>query len=113
MKELIISERQVGDTFVLDLEGDLIYGESTLKLRREVRRLIGEDKKKISLDLEKLSYVDSSGVGEFISALTAVNREDGGELKILNPTEKTYRLLEISNLLSIFDISGDGQSAVG
>jgi anti-sigma B factor antagonist len=113
MKELKISERKTDDTVFMDLEGDLIYGESTLKLRREVRRLIGEGKKNISLNLEKLSYVDSSGIGEFISTLTAINREDGGHLKLLNPTDKTYHLLEISNLLTIFDISREGHVATG
>ncbi len=113
MSQLIINERQAGEFVVLDLEGNILFGERTSSLRRAIRRLISEGKKKISLNLKDVSYVDSGGIGEFISALTAINREENGHLKLLNPNEKIYRLLEISKLHSIFDISRDENSAVG
>lgn len=115
MAQLIISERQAGEFVVLDLEGDILFGEDTEVLRQTVRRLIGDGRNKISLNLEKVFYVDSGGIGELISTLTAVNREKDGHLRILNPTERIYQLLEISKLLKIFDISFEenGESAAG
>lgn len=112
MTQLIISERLEKDFVVLDLKGNITFGEATKTLREAVRQLISDNKKKISLNLKDVSYVDSAGIGEFISTLTAINRERGGQLKILNPTERIYKLLEISKLLSIFDITYSEESAV-
>ncbi|MEO6588435.1 MAG: STAS domain-containing protein [Pyrinomonadaceae bacterium] len=113
MAELIISERANGDAAILDLSGDITFGKSTVTLRNAVRRLIGEDRKKIWLNLEKVVYLDSSGIGELISALTAINREENGELRLLNPTERIQTLFEISNLTKVFDIYRDEHNTSG
>lgn len=111
MSQLTISEREVGNTVILDLDGDVIFDKSTDMLRQKIRQLINEGKKYISLNLEKVAYIDSGGIGEFISALIAVDRE-GGELRLINPTHKVCTLLEMSNLMTIFKISYDKNSAV-
>lgn len=113
MAELIITERAVDDIVILDLQGDITFGEGNLTLRREIRRLLGEGRKKICLNLQKVCYVDSSGIGELISGLTAVRREDGGELKLLNPPERVQTLLEIASLTKVFDIQRDESKASG
>ncbi|CAN5813748.1 STAS domain-containing protein [soil metagenome] len=104
MAQLIINQRESNDTVILDLNGDIIFGEGNIILRNEIRRQISEGKKKIHLNLEKVFYIDSSGIGELISGLTAVSREDGGELKILNPTDRIQMLFEIAHLTKVFDI---------
>ncbi len=102
MAELNISERQIGDITIFDLNGDLIFGQGNVALRSAIRRVLNEGKKKILLNFSGVGYVDSSGIGELITSFTAVNREDG-QLKLLNLTERIKYLLEITKLLTVFD----------
>lgn len=102
MAELNISERQAGDVTVLDMDGKVTIGEGSVALRSAIRRLIGEGKKKILLNLAGVGYVDSSGIGELVSSFTTVNKE-GGQLKLLNLTQKIQDLLAITKLLTVFD----------
>ncbi len=110
MANLNISKRVENGTAILDLKGHLIYGDETFSLRQSIRDLIRDGNRRINLNLEELEYLDSSGIGELISALTAVNREDG-QLKLLNPPDKAHRLLAISSLLDIFEIEFEERAA--
>lgn len=103
MAELNISERQAGDITILDMDGKVTIGEGSVALRTTIRRLLGEGKKKILLNLGNVGYVDSSGIGELVSSFTAVNKE-GGSLKLLNLTQKIQDLLAITKLLTVFDV---------
>lgn len=103
MAELNITERQAGDVTILDLSGKVTIGEGSVALRTTIRRLLGEGKKKIILNLAQVGYVDSSGIGEFVSSFTAVNKE-GGTLKLLSLTQKIQDLLAITKLLTVFDV---------
>ncbi len=106
MAELNISERQAGDVTVLDLGGKITIGEGSVALRGAIRRLMEEGKKKILLNLAQVGYVDSSGIGELVSSFTTINR-DGGQLKLLNLTQKIQDLLAITKLLTVFDVYED------
>jgi anti-sigma B factor antagonist len=103
MAELNISERQAGDVTILDLTGKITIGEGSVALRTTIRRLLGEGKKNILLNLGGVGYVDSSGIGELVSSYTAVQKE-GGSLKMLNLTKKIQDLLAITKLLTVFDV---------
>ena len=103
MAELNVSERQAGDITILDMNGKVTIGEGSVALRTTIRRLLGEGKKKILLNLGSVGYVDSSGIGELVSSFTAVNKEDGS-LKLLNLTQKIQDLLAITKLLTVFDV---------
>lgn len=102
MAELNISERQAGDVTILDLNGKITIGEGSVALRSAIRRLLGEGKSKILLNLGEVGYIDSSGIGELVSSFTTVNRESG-QLKLLNLTQKVQDLLAITKLLTVFD----------
>jgi len=103
MADINISERQAGDVAVLDLNGKVTIGEGSVALRNAIRRLLGEGKNKILLNLGGVGYIDSSGIGELVSSFTAVNKE-GGVLKLLNLTQKIQDLLAITKLLTVFDV---------
>jgi anti-sigma B factor antagonist len=103
MAELNISERQAGDVTVLDMSGKITIGEGSVALRTAIRRLLEEGKKRILLNLGGVSYIDSSGIGELVSSYTAINKE-GGQLKLLNLTQKIKDLLTITKLLTVFDV---------
>jgi anti-sigma B factor antagonist len=111
MAELNISERQVGDVTILDMDGKITIGEGSVALRTAIRRLLEEGKKKILLNLAKVGYIDSSGIGELVSSYTAINKE-GGQLKLLNLTQKLQDLLTITKLLTVFDVYESEEEAL-
>ena len=103
MADINISERQAGDITILDLAGKVTIGEGSVALRTTIRRLLGEGKNKLLLNLAGVGYIDSSGIGELVSSFTAVNKE-GGVLKLLNLTQTIQDLLAITKLLTVFDV---------
>ncbi|MCA1589245.1 MAG: STAS domain-containing protein [Acidobacteria bacterium] len=111
MADINISERQAGDVTILDLQGKVTIGEGSVALRSAIRRLLGEGKNKILLNLGSVSYIDSSGIGELVSSFTSVNKE-GGTLKLLNLTQKIQDLLAITKLLTVFDVFDSEEEAL-
>ena len=111
MAELNIRERQAGDVTILDLDGKITIGEGSVALRDTIKRLIQEGKKKVLLNLSGVGYVDSSGIGELVSSFTTIRRE-GGQLKLLNLTQKIQDLLAITKLLTVFDTFDDEAEAL-
>jgi anti-sigma B factor antagonist len=98
-----LSPRQVGDVTVIDVSGRITLGEGSSNLRDGIRALLTEGKKKILLNLGDVSYIDSSGIGELVSAYTSVTNQ-GGKLKLLNLTKRVRDLLQITKLYTIFDV---------
>jgi anti-sigma B factor antagonist len=111
MAELNIRERQAGDVTILDMDGKITIGEGSVSLRGAIRRLIEEGRKKILLNLSGVGYVDSSGIGELVSSYTTTSSK-GGQLKLLNLTQKIQDLLAITKLLTVFDVYDDEASAL-
>ena len=103
--------RQVDGITIVDLSGRITLGEGSVKLRESVRDLVGKGRNKILLNLGDVTYIDSSGIGELVSAFTTV-RNQGGELKLLNLTKKVHELLQITKLYTVFDIKNDEAAAV-
>lgn len=102
MAELDVSERQAGDVTILDLTGEVRLGDSSVALRDSTRKLADGGKKKILLNLADVKYIDSTGIGELIASYTTVTRQ-GGQLKLLNLTDRIQNLLVITKLLTVFD----------
>ena len=102
MAELNMKERQAGDVTILDLSGSVRMGDGAVSLRNSIRGLIDQGNKKILLNLASVKNIDSSGIGELIANYTTLSR-DGGQLKLLNLTEKIQNLLVITKLLTVFD----------
>ena len=105
------SSRRVDGVTILDLSGRITLGEGSVVLRDQIRDLIGKGEKKLLLNLGDVTYIDSSGIGELVSAFTTV-RNQGGELKLLNLTKKVHDLLQITKLYTVFDVKDDETSAV-
>jgi anti-sigma B factor antagonist len=103
MAQLVINQRQAGDVTILDMEGELRIGDSSTALRSAIRNLASGGNTKILLNLAGVKYIDSSGIGELIANYTTVGRS-GGQLKLLNLTEKVQDLLVITKLLTVFDV---------
>jgi anti-sigma B factor antagonist len=108
---LRISTRLVGDVTILDLSGRINLGEGSVVLRDTVRKLLSERKMNILLNMGEVSYIDSSAVGEMVSAHTTV-RNQGGKLKLLALTKKCYDLLQITKFYTLFDVFDTEDEAV-
>ena len=106
-----VTTRQVDGITILDLSGRITLGEGSVTLRDTVRDVLAKGSKHILLNLEDISYIDSSGIGELVSAFTSV-KNAGGELKLLNLTKKVKDLLQITKLYTVFDIWDNEASAV-
>jgi anti-sigma B factor antagonist len=105
------STRQVSGITIVDMSGRITLGEGSVILRDAVKDLLAKGQKKILLNLGDVSYIDSSGIGELVSAFTSV-RNQGGELKLLNLTKKVHDLLQITKLYTVFDIKDEEAVAV-
>ena len=106
-----VNTRQVDGITILDLSGRITLGEGSVQLRDAVRDLLAKGSKNILLNLADVNYIDSSGIGELVSAYTTV-RNQGGELKLLNLTKKVHDLLQITKLYTVFDVKDDEASAI-
>lgn len=106
-----VSSRQVDGVTILDLSGRITLGEGSVQLRDAVRDLLAKGQKHILLNLGDVNYIDSSGIGELVSAYTTA-RNQGGELKLLNLTKKVHDLLQITKLYTVFDVKDDEAGAI-
>ena len=105
------STRQIDGVTIVDLSGRITLGEGSVVLRDTVKDLLGKGQKKILLNLGDVSYIDSSGIGELVSAFTSV-RNQGGELKLLHLTKKVHDILQITKLYTVFEVYSDEAAAV-
>jgi anti-sigma B factor antagonist len=108
---LKIDKREVAHVAILDVKGRIVLGEEIGELRAAVRSLVADGKKKIILNLADVDYLDSSGVGELVGCFTTV-RNAGGELKLLNLSQKVHDVLHVTKLYTVFDIRDNEFTAV-
>ncbi len=106
-----IKTRQVDGITIVDCSGRITLGEGSVVLRDSVRDLLSKGSKQILLNLGDVTYIDSSGIGELVSAYTTVKNQ-GGDLKLLNLTKKVHDLLQITKLYTVFDVKDDEASAI-
>ncbi len=106
-----LSVRKVGDVTVIDAVGRITLGEGASSFRDTIRDLVAKGEKKIVLNLGDVSYIDSSGIGELVSAFTTVTNQ-GGQLKLLNLTKRIQDLLQITKLYTVFEVYDDETKAV-
>jgi len=108
---LKIDSREVARITILDVRGRIVLGDEIHFLRDAVRALVADGKKKIILNLADVDYIDSSGVGELVGCFTTV-RNAGGELKLLNLSQKVQDVLHVTKLYTVFDVRDDEFQAV-
>jgi len=110
--------RHINDITILDLKGRLSLGEalafgpgSDLVLTDAILHLAEKGYKKVILNLAGVKYVDSSGVGQLVGALTTA-RGEGVALKLVNPVKQVSDLLRMTKLYTVFDIREDENAAI-
>ena len=97
-----ISSRLVDGVTVLDVEGKILLGEGDIQIKQTIDDLLAQGRKKYLLNLAKVPYIDSAGLGQIIRCFTAI-RKSGGTLKLLSPNAKVIDLLTVTKLANVFD----------
>ena len=105
------STRKNGDVIIIDVEGKILLGEGDVEIKHAVDDLLKKGTKNILLNLAKVPYIDSAGLGEIIRCFTALRRS-GGSFKLLSPNARIIDLLNITNLLNVFDSYDDEATAL-
>ena len=109
--EITIQLRELSGVAILDMSGRITLGDGSVVLRETVREQIASGKKALIINLGEVTYMDSSGLGELISAFTTAKNR-GATLKLLNLTKRIRDLMEITKLYTVFDIYDDEASAI-
>jgi len=109
--KMTTSTRQAGGVTVVDISGRIELGEESAALRDLVSKLLSNGHKQILLNLGDVNYIDSSGLGALVSSFTSA-RKQGGELKLLNLTDRVTDLMQMTKLYTIFDVREDEAVAV-
>ena len=107
---MLLKPRRLDDVVILVLSGRITIGEGTVVLRDTIRNLLDGGDRKVLLNLADVDYIDSSGLGELVTAFTTV-RNNGGELKLVNLTKRVHDLLQITKLLTVFESCNDEAEA--
>jgi len=106
-----IATRIVGKCKALDCRGEITLGPATAAIRNAIREAVQDGTPRVILNLAKVSYIDSAGIGELISGYIHVKNQ-GGDLSLLNLTKKINTLLVIAKLTTVFEIYEDEKSAL-
>ena len=106
-----LSSRLAGDVTILDVEGKILLGEGDVEIKEAIDSLLVQGKKKFLLNLAKVPYIDSAGLGQIIRGFTAI-RKAGGALKLLSPNAKIIDLLTVTKLINVFDWYNEEISAL-
>ena len=108
---MTIDERRFGDVTLLKLDGRVVYGDGAQELRDHVNNLIDEARLKFLLDLRGVTYIDSFGVGVIAAKYVSVRRK-GGNLKLVEPSPRSHRVMAISGLMKIFESFESAEAGV-
>lgn len=106
-----IHERRQDAVTVLELSGWLVALEGDERFRQHIATLVRAGNTNILVDLSHVTYIDSGGVGAMVAAMLHVTRR-GGRLKLLSPSSRVVRVLEITGLLAVFEVFDDEAAAV-
>jgi anti-sigma B factor antagonist len=108
---MAIKEKIQGDVAVLTLSGKLMGGPETMEVHEKVKELVGKNIKKIVVDLGKVKWMNSSGLGALMGSMTTT-KSAGGELKLTNVTDKVQSLFMITKLITIFETFDSVEEAI-
>ena len=108
---LDIQTREVNGVTLVELSGKIILGEESSALREKVKDLIASGKTKILLNLARISFIDSAGVGTLVSAYTSA-RSQGGEVKLSSLTKKFRETLQVTRLLTVVEVFDDDDAGI-
>jgi anti-sigma B factor antagonist len=108
---LKITNRDVDGVSVLALEGRVVFGEETSSVRDQVKTLLAAGKKKLVLNMEKVTFVDSTGLGMLVGVRQSA-KTAGAQLRLSNVEARYSELLKMTQLWPLFDVSATEADAI-
>jgi len=108
--QLRLSTRTLGGVLVVDCAGRIVFGEESAYLRDAIKKLIAE-KQNLVLNLAAINYIDSGGLGTLVG-LYITARNTGTSIKLANLTQRVGDLLQVTKLVTVFDVYDSEQKAV-
>ena len=107
-----LEQRMAGNVAIISIDGDITLNKGgDVLLKDKVQSLIQQGNKNIVIDLSRVAYVDSAGLGQLVQAY-ATTKNKGGALKLVNVTKKLKDLLVVTKLLTVFDTFDDEKAAI-
>ncbi len=95
--------KAAGNVCVLAPKGKIVIGEEVTALREKIKELLGQGHKNILLNFSDISYIDSTGVGALVGSFTTI-RNQGGQMKLSNLSQRVQDILLVTKLLTVFDV---------
>jgi len=108
---LKLTNSEIDGVTVLALDGRIVLGEETGTLRESVKELVSEGKKKLVLDMKNVTMIDSSGLGALVAAYSSA-KSGGTSLRLCNLGAHFNQLLQITKLLTVFEVSKTQEDAI-
>ncbi|HUF16934.1 MAG TPA: STAS domain-containing protein [Thermoanaerobaculia bacterium] len=106
-----VSARNVDGVEIITLQGKITIGAGDSQLREVITDSLSNDKQNILLDMQGVTTLDSSGIGELVGAYTTVTNR-GGKLKLLHLPPKVTDLLQVTQLITVFEVYEDESEAI-
>ena len=108
---LEVREKETEGIVVLELHGRLVAGPDSIELRRKITELISSGLTSIILDMKRVDFIDSTGLGTLVVAHTQLQKA-GGSVKLLNVSKRNVQLLILTKLSTVFEMFDDEQTAI-
>ena len=109
--QLKLTKRTVDGILVLQGNGRIVFGEESSLLREEIKKAIADGNKRIVLNLGEVSYIDSGGLGTLVALHTTAHTA-GGTIKLANLTRRVGDLLQVTKLLTVFEVHDSEYAAL-
>src|ERR1700691_5321903 len=107
-----MTDRIVDGVAVVAMEGRIVLGEESNSLREKVKSLLAAGQKKVVLNMNNVTYIDSSGLGTLV-ALNTTARGQGASLKLSNLGAKFQEILQVTKLVTVFEVYPSEAAAIG
>jgi anti-sigma B factor antagonist len=109
--QLKLTKRNVDGILAIECNGRIVFGEESALLREQVKQAIAEGQKRIVLNLAEVNYIDSGGLGTLV-ALHTTALSAGATIKLANLTKRVGDLLQVTKLLTVFDVRNSEYDAL-
>jgi anti-sigma B factor antagonist len=109
---VIVDKSRIDGLTILSIEGIIKLGRSAEFLAENLKRILEKDEGHVLLDLSKINYIDSTGIGELVAYLGRF-AESGRRLILVSPSDRIRKLLAIAQLTQLFRIYDDLEGALG
>lgn len=108
---LKITQRSVDGVDVLQLDGRIVLGEESNALREAVKGLLAKGDKKIVMNMDNVTYIDSAGLGTLVASHHSAKSQSAG-LRLCNLGSKFQEVLQVTKLLTVFDVYDSEAAAI-